>query len=47
MRGDDGFIALPGDFVLIEEYFEVLTWTQLSLHSKPGGLLDVADTSII
>jgi len=38
----DGFIALPGGFGTIEEFFEVLTWGQLRLHGKPCGLLNVA-----
>jgi uncharacterized protein (TIGR00730 family) len=38
----DGFIALPGGFGTIEEFFEVLTWAQLRLHGKPCGLLNVA-----
>jgi uncharacterized protein (TIGR00730 family) len=37
----DGFIALPGGVGTLEELFEVYTWTQLGLHSKPLGLLDV------
>jgi uncharacterized protein (TIGR00730 family) len=37
----DGFIALPGGLGTVEEFFEVLTWAQLNLHSKPCGLLDV------
>ena len=37
----DGFIALPGGIGTLEELFEVYTWTQLGLHSKPLGLLDV------
>jgi uncharacterized protein (TIGR00730 family) len=43
MMGDlsDGFIALPGGVGTLEELFEVYTWTQLGLHSKPLGLLDV------
>lgn len=39
----DGFIALPGGFGTWEELFEVITWSQLGLHAKPMGLLDVAD----
>jgi uncharacterized protein (TIGR00730 family) len=39
----DGFIALPGGFGTLEEFFEVVTWAQLGLHLKPCGLLDVAD----
>ncbi len=37
----DGFIALPGGLGTIEEFFEVLTWAQLGIHSKPCGLLNV------
>jgi uncharacterized protein (TIGR00730 family) len=37
----DGFVALPGGFGTIEEFFEVLTWAQLALHVKPCGLLNV------
>jgi len=37
----DGFIALPGGWGTIEEFFEVLTWGQLGLHQKPCGLLNV------
>lgn len=39
----DAFIALPGGVGTLEELFEVLTWTQLGIHDKPVGLLDVAD----
>jgi uncharacterized protein (TIGR00730 family) len=40
----DGFVALPGGFGTLEEFCEVLTWSQLGLHSppKPCGLVDVA-----
>jgi uncharacterized protein (TIGR00730 family) len=37
----DGFIALPGGMGTLEELFEVLTWSQLGLHDKPIGLLNV------
>jgi uncharacterized protein (TIGR00730 family) len=37
----DAFIAMPGGLGTIEEFFEVLTWAQLGLHSKPCGLLDI------
>jgi uncharacterized protein (TIGR00730 family) len=37
----DAFIALPGGVGTFEEFFEAITWTQLGLHRKPCGLLDV------
>jgi len=37
----DGFIALPGGYGTFEEFFEAVTWTQLGIHSKPCGLLNV------
>lgn len=37
----DGFIAMPGGMGTLEELFEVLTWSQLGLHDKPIGLLNV------
>lgn len=37
----DAFVALPGGIGTIEEIFEVLTWTQLGIHSKPCAFLDV------
>lgn len=37
----DAFVALPGGIGTLEEWFEVLTWSQLGLHAKPCGLLDV------
>lgn len=36
----DGFIALPGGWGTLEEFFEVLTWAQLGMHRKPCGLLN-------
>jgi hypothetical protein len=38
----DAFIALPGGFGTFEEFCEVVTWTQLGIHRKPCGLLNVA-----
>ena len=37
----DGFLALPGGFGTFEEFCEVITWSQLDIHRKPCGLLNV------
>jgi hypothetical protein len=37
----DAFVALPGGYGTLEEVFEAVTWTQLSYHTKPVGLLNV------
>lgn len=36
----DAFIALPGGYGTFEELFEVITWAQLGIHTKPIGLLN-------
>ncbi|MEA2312316.1 MAG: hypothetical protein QOE28_2284 [Solirubrobacteraceae bacterium] len=38
----DAFVALPGGIGTLEELIEVYTWSQLGLHRKPIGVLDVA-----
>jgi uncharacterized protein (TIGR00730 family) len=38
----EAFIALPGGYGTLEEFFEVVTWAQLGIHRKPIGLLNVA-----
>ena len=37
----EGFVVLPGGIGTMEEFFEVLSWAQLGMHSKPCGLLNV------
>jgi hypothetical protein len=37
----DAFVALPGGVGTFEELFEAITWTQLGVHAKPCGLLNV------
>lgn len=36
----EGFIAMPGGMGTLEELFEMLTWSQLGIHSKPVGVLN-------
>ena len=38
----DAFVALPGGIGTLEEMAEVLTWTQLGIHDKPVGLVNVS-----
>ena len=36
----DGFIALPGGYGTMDEFFQTVTWAQVGLHQKPIGLLN-------
>lgn len=36
----DGFIALPGGYGTLDEFFQTVTWAQIGLHRKPVGLLN-------
>jgi uncharacterized protein (TIGR00730 family) len=37
----DAFVALPGGYGTLEEFAEVVTWSQLGIQQKPCGLLNV------
>ena len=37
----DAFVTMPGGFGTYEELFEVISWAQLGIHSKPILLLNV------
>ncbi|GAB4499420.1 MAG: hypothetical protein OHK0052_14410 [Anaerolineales bacterium] len=37
----DAFIALPGGYGTLDEFFEIVTWSQIGIHHKPIGLLNL------
>jgi len=40
-RRSDCFLILPGGFGTMDEFFEIATWGQLGLHSKPIAVLNL------
>ncbi|KAG8391235.1 hypothetical protein BUALT_Bualt01G0166900 [Buddleja alternifolia] len=40
-KNADAFIALPGGYGTMEELLEIIAWSQLGIHEKPVGLLNV------
>ena len=38
----EAFVMLPGGYGTFDEFFEAVSWTQLGIHDKPCGVLDVA-----
>jgi hypothetical protein len=39
----DAFAVLPGGIGTLDEFFEIVSWKQLSLHEKPILLVDIGD----
>jgi uncharacterized protein (TIGR00730 family) len=37
----DAFIALPGGYGTLDEFFEIVTWAQLNIHSKPCVVVNI------
>jgi len=41
MNLSDAIVGLPGGYGTLEEVFEAVTWSQLNIHRKPVGFLDL------
>lgn len=39
----DGFLTLPGGFGTLDEFFEMISWSQLGIQKKPCGLLNTCN----
>lgn len=37
----DAFMMLPGGAGTLDEFFEIMTWSQIGLHKKPFGILNI------
>ena len=40
-QNSDAFIVLPGGVGTLDEFYEILTWAQLELHTKPIILINI------
>ena len=43
----DAFIAIPGDFGILEEIYQIVSSTKLNIYQKPISLLNVDGFSMV